>query len=50
VTPDLLREIVDLVPPDWFVADPPEDYVKYLTLRTAGATQLVEEAERARLA
>jgi hypothetical protein len=49
VTPELLRNVVDLVPPDWFVADPPEDYVEYLTLRTAGATQLVEEAERARL-
>jgi hypothetical protein len=50
VTPALLRELVDLVPPDWFVADPQEDYVEYLTLRTAGAGQLVEEAEHARLA
>jgi hypothetical protein len=50
VTPELLRKVVDLVPPDWFGAGPPEDYVEYLTLRAAGATQLVEEAERARLA
>jgi hypothetical protein len=50
VTPDLIRDIVDLVRPDWFVADPPDAYVEYLTLRTANAAQLTEEAERARLA
>ncbi|HEY0277690.1 MAG TPA: HipA family kinase [Solirubrobacterales bacterium] len=50
VTPDLIRDIVDLVPPDWFVADPPGAYVEYLTLRTAAMDQLTEEAERARLA
>jgi hypothetical protein len=48
VTPELLRRIVGLVPEDWFVGAPPEDYVEYLTLRAAAADGLVEEAERAR--
>jgi hypothetical protein len=49
VTADLLQELVELVPPDWLVAGPPEDYVEYLTLRANGAASFVEEAERARL-
>jgi hypothetical protein len=49
VTPELLRGIVDLVPADWFVAAPAEDYVEYLALRADGAEGFVEEAERARI-
>jgi hypothetical protein len=49
VTPEVLASVVSLVPPDWFVADPPEIYLEYLTLRLEGSAKLTEEAERARV-
>ena len=42
-----IEAAVGLVPVDWFVGDPPETYVEYLTRRLAGRT-FAQEAERAR--
>ena len=50
VTPELLAEVVDRVPPAWFVDSAPEAYVEYLTRRTRRPQIFVEEAERARAA
>jgi hypothetical protein len=42
-----IETVVGLVPIDWFVGDPPEVYVEYLTRRLAGRG-FAQEAERAR--
>jgi hypothetical protein len=42
-----IEAVVGLVPADWFVGDPPETYVEYLTRRLAGQA-FAQEAERAR--
>jgi hypothetical protein len=47
VTPDLLRQVVSLVPDDWLAGDAGEEYVAYLSLRLEGGA-FAEEAERAR--
>ena len=44
----LLEEVVGLVPADWFVGDPPEAYIEYLTRRAQSAA-FAGEAERARV-
>ncbi len=43
----VLEEIAALVPPNWFIGDPPEAYVDYLARRAQSAA-FAEEAERAR--
>jgi len=56
LTPDLIAEIVALIPDDWIdtgpAADRPvgtrQDYVDFLTRRLEAASVFVEEAERAR--
>lgn len=48
VTPDLLTEVVDRVPAEWFVGSPPEAYVEYLARRAEHPEVFVEGAERAR--
>src|ERR1035437_855103 len=42
-----IEAVVGLVPVDWFVGDPPETYVEYLTRRLASQA-FAQEAERAR--
>ena len=44
----LLKEVVGLVPANWFVGDPPEMYAEYLTRRAQSAA-FAAEAERARV-
>ena len=44
----LIEEVVSLVPEDWFVGDPPDTYVEYLS-RRVHSIAFAEEAERARL-
>jgi hypothetical protein len=48
VTRALLEQVVSLVPPEWFIGDPPETYVGYLEQRLREPRAFVEEAERAR--
>jgi hypothetical protein len=42
-----IEAVVGLVPGDWFVGDPPETYVEYLTRRLASRS-FAQEAEHAR--
>jgi hypothetical protein len=48
LSPELIREIVDLVPESWLSAPPREGYVEFLTQRLAAPREFVEEAARAR--
>jgi hypothetical protein len=50
VTPDLLRAILDAVPPDWLDRMPADSYIEYLMARLEKPRAFVEEAERARRA
>lgn len=49
VSRDELQRIVGLVPPEWFVNDPPVAYVDYFEQRLAHARALADEAEGARV-
>ena len=42
-----IETVVGLVPVQWFVGDPPQVYVEYLTRRLAGRA-FAQEAERVR--
>ena len=48
ISQSLIEEVVSLVPEDWFVGDPPDTYVEYLS-RRVHSIAFAEEAERARL-
>ncbi len=44
----LLEEVVALVPGEWFVGDPAEDYIEFLERRLQPPRTFVQEAERVR--
>ena len=50
LTPELLRDVVAAVPPDWLADVPAERYVEYLETRLAPPRAFAEEAEQARVA
>ncbi len=48
LTPEVIRDVVGLVPAEWFGEPPRDAYVEFLTQRLAAPRDFVEEAARAR--